>query len=489
MERPRMSRKLRMWVVLLALLGASAVGVAQEVGETPEEQKPLTSLEQRMQTKISVDFRDTPIDDVIRIIAKQAETDIVKSPKVTGNVTATLTDVPLEEALHHILAAHGYAFVTSENMMRIVPAGEVTEEMENLVTRVYRITYADVKNVEAALTKFLSKRGTISSNVGTSNIIVTDVESKVKSIDIFVAEIDRITPQVMVEARVYDVTSTDRFELGIEWSAGTQTTFNADTGLPEDGRRDPFFGGAFNSAITETDATTGLMRFGIFNDNVNLDAVLSAEEENVCATLLASPRVLVLDNESASIKIISEIPYQQLTQTAMGGNIGTTEFKEVGVELHVTPHVCREGMIRLKLRPKFSIAVGSVALTLPEIAGGIEGALTAPQPVIDTREEETIALIRDGEVVVIGGLHKKEQRVEVSKVPLLGDLPLMGALFRYEGERTVNSELVVFIRPRIVEEDPVMTEAEQSQLEATQAELCGPKCRDARADRCALHSK
>ena len=98
-----------------------------------------------------MDFRDTPIDDVIRIIAKQANTDIVKSPQVTGNVTATLTDVPLEEALHHILAAHGYAYVASENMMRIVPAGEVTEETENLVTRVYRITYADVKDVEAAL--------------------------------------------------------------------------------------------------------------------------------------------------------------------------------------------------------------------------------------------------------------------------------------------------------------------------------------------------
>jgi type IV pilus assembly protein PilQ len=483
----RKSRRIEVLAILLLLGGLCVAAFAENVGEEAETKAVLTPLEQRLQKRITVDFRETPIDDVIRVIARQADTDIVKSPRVTGNVTATLTDVPLEEALRHILAAHGYTYVASETMMRVVPVGEVTEEVENLESKVYRITYADVKDVEAALTKFLSKRGTISSNVGTSNIIVTDVESKVKAIDAFVAEIDRITPQVLVEARIYDIASTDKFELGIQWSAGTQTTFDAETGLPTAGNRNPFFGGAFESAITETDATTGLVRFGIFSDNISLDAVLSAEEENICATLLASPRLLVLDNELASIKIISEIPYQQLTQTAFGGNIGTTQFKEVGVELHVTPHICRDGMIRLKLRPKFSIAVGSVALILPEIAGG-EGAMTAPQPIVDTREEETIALIRDGQTVVIGGLHKKEQRVELSKVPLLGDLPVVGGLFKYEGEKTVNSELVVFITPRIVEE-PVLTETEQSQLEATEAAACTPKCRDARVDRCTVHSR
>jgi type II secretory pathway component GspD/PulD (secretin) len=172
---------------------------------------------------------------------------------------------------------------------------------------------------------------------------------------------------------------------------------------------------------------------------------------------------LVLDNEEATFKAITEIPYQQLQQGGMQ-SFGTTEFKDVGVELQVTPHVAKDGMVRLHILPKFSVQTGDVLITYGE-----EGGRTTPQPVVDKREADTIALVQDGQTVVIGGLRKQTINKLVSKVPLLGDIPLLGLLFKFNGEEVVNSELVVFITPYIVE-DPVMTPHEADVLEDTNIE-------------------
>lgn len=468
------SRKLKMLAALLLILGLCVVGIPQGAEEPPEE-KDLTAVEQKMLKKISVDFRDTPIDDVIRTIAKQVDLDIVKGPDVTGNVTATLTEVPLEEALSHILTAYGCGYVPSENMIRIVPSAQLTEEAEKVVSRVYRIVYADVAGVEKALAKIVSKRGSISSNPGTSNIMVTDTESKMTAIDTFVEEIDRRTAQILVEARIYDITNTDSLDLGVEWNnlgrntgMGTQTT-----GGPIEGfsRTEPFITGEFDSGILQATKTTAALNFGIINETANIDVLITAAREKGAAQLLANPRILVLDNETASFKAVREIPYQQLQQ---GGwqSFGTTEFKEVGVELEVTPHLAKDGMIRLHILPVFSVQVGNVDIPLETTATTGQTIRTAPQPIVDRRTADTIALVRDGDTVVIGGLRKQEITQEINKIPLLGDLPLIGILFKFEGEETVNSELVVFITPRLIEE-PVLTETEAEYLEAT--EIPSPK--------------
>jgi len=436
----------------------------------PNETSPdvLTDIEQRMQKKISVDFRDTPIEDVLRIIASQADVDIIKSPKVTGTVTATLTDIPLEEALDNILAAHGYSYVTGKNLIRVAPVIEINEKSEMLVNRIYRITYADVADVEKALKKFVSSRGSLSSNKSTSNIIVTDTESKIKAIDTFIKEIDRVTPQILVEAKIYDVTSTDRLDLGIEWQAGRDTVYDTTSGVGTlgvnpTGAVDPFVTGAFSGATGKTSGTTGAIRLGWLNGAIDLDMILRAQKENIDAKLLANPRILVLDNETAKIKIVSEIPYLELTESTSGGSFGTTQFREVGVELQVTPHLTRDDMIRLRLKPEFSVTTSTVNV------GGTN--LSYPQPVVDRRSADTTLLIRDGQTVVLGGLRKKDVARQVNKVPLLGDLPIVGLLFRFEGESTVTSELVVFVTPRIVFE-PVLTNNETKILEST--EFPGP---------------
>lgn len=449
-------------LITIIMLAASFTFADVTADANAGDNEVLSSLGLRMQKKISVDFRNTPIDDVLRIMADQSEVDIIKSPKVIGNVTATLTDIPLDEALNNILASHGYGYIASNNMIRVLPLEDMTEISERLISRIYRITYADVKEVEDALKKFISPRGSLSSNPGTSNIIVTDSESKIKAIDTFIEEVDRITPQIEVEARIYDITSKDNLDIGIEWQAGLNTGYGATgvTGIGNNptGTTSPFSTGTFLGATGKTAGTTGALRFGWLNSAVDIDVLLRAQQNNIDAKLLANPRILVLDNERATIKIIQEIPYQELTETSGGGSIGTIAFREVGVELEVIPHLTREKMVRLQLIPKFSVQTGTVDV-------GTEDK-SFPQPVIDKREAFTTLLIEDNQTVVLGGLRKKDISRQVNKIPFLGDVPVAGAAFRFEGESNITSELVVFITPRIVEK-PLLSEIEKRQLEIT----------------------
>jgi type IV pilus assembly protein PilQ len=283
-------------------------------------------------------------------------------------------------------------------------------------------------------------------------------------------KIDRITPQILVEARIYDITSRDKLDLGVQWSAGRRTQFSSTTGLPlsdditvsKGGSdtymksiTDPFMAGVFDAATSKTSTTSdGFIRFGWLTSNIDIDAQISAIEEVTDAKLLANPRILVLDNEEALFDIVTEHPYVE--RTVSGGTVTeTVKFKNVGVNLTVTPHVTRDGMLRLHIRPTFNVFVERVTLSSSDV------------PVVDTRRVDTIALVRDGQTVVLGGMRKKDVSKENNKVPLLGDLPLIGGLFRFEGEDTSVTELIVFITPWIVGHEPVLSLDEQEALEET----------------------
>jgi len=442
------------WIAWSLLAASTARGAESQTPTDP------TSLQQRLEKKISVEFRKTPIEDVIRIIAEQADVDVVTSPSVTGEVTVKLTDVPLKEALRSILEVHGLDYVVGDNIIRVLALAEMPKVPERQVTQIFEITYADVSEVVKSLDKFKSEVGSVSHIEGTSHIMVTDKEVKVKDMSDFIERIDRITPQILVEARIYDVTSKDRFDLGVQWSAGTRTEYDATTGVPDtDTKTNPFSTSTFNGTISKTENTTGSIRLGWLTSDVDIDMMLKAQQENVNAKLLANPRVLVLNDKTAKIKIISEIPYQELQESSLGGSIGSTAFREVGVELQVTAHLAvRDQMIRLQMKPSFSVVTGEV-----QVAGI---GVTYPQPVVDRREADTTLIVKNGQTVVLGGLRKKEVNQQIDKVPLLGDLPLAGALFRFKSEETINSELLVFITPWIVEQ-PALAEGETRAYQET----------------------
>ena len=447
--------ELRLLTLLAMVVLACTIAAAEDGGADTEKKEVLTELEQRMEKKISVDFRDMPIEDVIRSMAEQVKVDIITSPSVTGNVTAKLTDVPLGEALTNILAAHGYGYVADRNIIRVAPVGEIAQMSETLVNKIYHITYANVVDVEKALNKFKSTRGVVSANPGTSHIIVTDTEVNVKAIDKFIEEIDRITPQILVEVRIYDITCRNVMDLGVEWEAGRNTTYDGGIGNnPIAGRRDPFLMTGFLGATSKTEDTTGAIRFGVLNSALDVDMILRAQQESIEAKLLANPRILVLDNEQAIFDIVREIPYKETTAAGGGLQTETIKFKDVGVKLMVTPHVARDGMLRLSIVPEFGVIVGTDDLT--------------NVPTVDTRRVNTIALVQDGQTVVLGGLRKRDVTRQVNKVPVLGDIPLVGILFRFEGEDTTNTELVVFITPKIVEQPLMLTDPESEAYQATE---------------------
>ncbi len=460
---------LRLLTVFVVVCLSCAIAVAQTGNEEPDENTGLTEIEQRMQKNISIDVNDQPIDLVIRQLVEQANLNYIKSPNVIGNVTVTFKDVPLEEALTNILAVHNCLYVPTDNVIRIITSAEMVEKAEPILTKTYEIVYVDATEVVTALDKFKSPQGSVSSIKGTSHIIVTDTESKIREITGLLEKIDRITPQVLVEARIYDITSRDKLDLGVDWYAGRRTNANA-AGFPINdditvskggadtyvsSNTDPFIASAFNAATAKTAAETdGFLRFGFLSGRIDIDAQLRAEQEITNAKLLANPRILVLDNEQALFDIVTEHPYVE--RTISGGiTTETVKFKDVGIKLTVTPHVTREGMLRLHILPEFGVKVGQVLVSSNNV------------PIVDKRKVDTIALVRDGQTVVLGGMRKKDVSKQINKIPLLGDLPLLGGLFRFEGEDTAVTEIVVFITPQIIEQEPVLSLDEELALEET----------------------
>jgi type IV pilus secretin PilQ/predicted competence protein len=428
-------------------------------------------LQDQLNQRVSIDLR-APIEDVVRMVAEQAGASVVISPEVKGDVTVKLTRVTLAEALQSILDVHGFTYVAGNSIIRVVTRDQMPQvkaATEKEVTRVFEITYADAGEVTKSLDKLRSDTGSISFAQGTSHIVVTDRESRVQGMADFVTQVDKMTPQILVEARIYDITTKDRLDLGVQWDFGTATTYDPATLKAAGGDTQPFGGGNFNGNAPKSQLTKAGLRFGWLNDNVDLDFQFKAQAERIDAKLLANPRVLVLDNEKASIRIVSEIPYQQLQESQLGGRIGATAFREVGVELEVTPHLAaRDGLIRMHLKPKFSVVTGEV-----QVAGI---GVTYPQPVVDKREADTKLLVRSGQTVVLGGLRKTLTSKQVNKIPLLGDIPLAGALFRYSGDEVTYSELLVFITPKIVEQ-PVMDKKEIETYHKTDTENCQPGSR------------
>jgi type IV pilus secretin PilQ/predicted competence protein len=451
--------------------GSSPVSVRRLPGAAAGQQESQTELDRRMKTLISVTFREAPIEDVLKSFAEQANIDIVKSPAVTGKVTATLTDVPLDEAMNSILDVHGYGYRKTESVVLVVPKDQLVEQIP-LARRVYHIDFADLDALSKAIKDMLSAQGKIAVNTDTRHIAIIDTDVQIAMFDKVIEDMDKETPQILVEAKIYDVSCEAYLDFGFDWNAGTMTVFNSETGVPIDSatsNTQPFSRTNFGSSIQQAPKGDFNMRLGVLNDNVNIDATFRAVKDTVKSRLLASPKILVLNGKDATIKIVSEIPYQELTQTSGGGNIGTTKFKEVGVTLLVTPYVVRGDKIKLKVNPEFSVQAGTVAINIPS---GLS-SISSSQPIVNKRTASTQTLIGDGQTVVIGGLRKKDVLRELSQVPLLGDIPLLGELFKYHGDKTINSELIVFITPRLITK-PELTNHDVRSLELMDSELTEP---------------
>ena len=297
------------------------------------------------------------------------------------------------------------------------------------------------------VTNLLSPDGRVAVIESEKQVVVVDHVANLRQIERVLRELDTPRPQVRITALIYDVSLLDSKAMGFNWNSAVK-------GRP-DAAGDPQNLFAVDS-LMQVPAAAGspaaAMTFATLNSNIDLTGIINFLESRKDSRLLADPSVLAMDNEPVEIASVTEIPYQQLTQTSNGGNIGTTAFREAGVKLKVTPHISDDGTFTMFVSPEFSL-----------LTGYTDGE--QPQPIIDRRNATTVVRVANEQTIVIGGLRHRSDNGEFNGVPGLKDIPYLGALFRSRSRSVRESELVVFLTPQLIQPFECLRPREQAAME------------------------
>ncbi|QDV44234.1 Putative type II secretion system protein D precursor [Stieleria neptunia] len=309
------------------------------------------------------------------------------------------------------------------------------------IVRVIQTQYVSSDILAAAIKPLLSEGGQAAAVVMENKVVVADKASNVQRIALALAELDQPRPQVRIWALIYDCSTDDLERLGVNWSGGLNSASIATaTGSAAQSI-------AVRSITAPLDSgTNGVVTLTSLNRYMNMDSIIQALDTADDSRLLADPNVVVMNHEKAEIQIVTEVPYQQLTQGLEGGTIGTTEFREAGVTLNVVPHIAEDDTIALVVNPRFSLLTG---FSEPDNA-----------PIIDRRETTTTVRVANNQTIVLGGLRQRTRISERSAIPGLGRIPYLGKLFRHRSASTRESELLVFITPQIILDQSIGTARE-----------------------------
>jgi len=395
--------------------------------------------------RITLDLVDARATEVLRGLAYQGGVDLVLAGGTDRRVTVRLQDAPWLEAFGAVLSGANLVSEWQGRRVRVLSPDQLKTEREaadrlehqRLQTEVIALQNLFAKDAASTLAAVLSEAGRIGVDEEQNSLIVTDMAPRIAAIRAALKDLDRTPVQVMIEAILVDVTLSDELHYGFNWTvlknAGNTVTvkqaLRADVGT--DATLNP------GAAVTFELLASPWSITGIFDLLQTMDNV----------KVLANPRVLAVNNRQAQIEIIEEIPYQVLTQTSAGGQIGTTSFKEVGIKLGVLPRVAADGTVHVKLSAEESSPTTS---TVNQI------------PVVQTRRGDTTMIVPDGRIVALGGLRRHTRTTNEDKVPVLGDLKGVGFLFRRVETVDAETELVVFIRPKIVRVKQPLTVREKT---------------------------
>lgn len=461
--------------------------------------KPLTAREKAERErefqftgeKLSLNFQDIEVRAVLQIIADVTDLNLVASDTVQGRITLRLANVPWDQALDLVLKTKSLDKRQDGNVLMVAPAAEIAErerqelatrrqleELAPLRTEYVRVRYANAKDLfelfrgergdgnnnrssqntqqndrsNQTTGSVLSERGHAIVDERTNSIIVTDTADRLEAFRRLVEQIDIPIRQVMIEARIVVANTDFRRELGVRWGGAGYGMFNNDKGVfsfsgSTEGLDDvdgtnpaSWFTGSSGSLNLQegkmvdlgVEDSAGSFAFSILTDNAFLDMELSALENTGYAEIVSQPKVITGDKQRATIANGTEIPYQE----ASASGATTTQFKEAVLKLDVTPQITPDNRIIMDL------VINQDSVGAINQATGI--------PTIDVTELNTKVLVANGQTVVLGGVFQVEQVRGEDKVPLLGDIPVLGRLFK----RTVNEnnkrELLIFITPRIM---------------------------------------
>ena len=414
---------------------------------------------------ISVNLKDVDLKDFFRLIHEISGLNVVLDPNVKGTLTIVLDDVPWDQALDIVLKNNDLARQLEGNVLRIATVDTMRKEAESRraqveaealavdkVTVTRFLSYAHSKDVVPTVKNFLTQRGDVISDDRTNALIIQDIPSVMPAIDRLLTQLDRKTQEVEIEARV--VAATRSFardigtQLGFGWgdgktaiggasAVGTSPTtvggltpgyITSGTGGSTTGSTIPLF-----SNLPVTSPSSGLS-FVNASNNVRIDAILTMAESRGLLKILSRPRVVTQNNIQALVRQGVRVPI--VTQAQLGGP-PTVTYVDAFLRLTVVPQITSEGTIFLNV---------DVENTTPDFGRTVQG-----NPTLITQQATTQVLVTDGGTVVIGGVIQTQNSLNVQQVPLLGNIPYLGNLFKHTTVSTSNQELIFFITPRIIQ--------------------------------------
>lgn len=384
---------------------------------------------------ISLDVQEADINTVLRSLASFSGANIVASPRVEGKVTVKLEEVPWEEALQVILRAHSFDYVRENGVFRIDSAEELrqeklaversrkqVEELEKLVLGLVPLRYANAEEVKDALEQMLTDRGNIDIDVRTNSLIINDVNERVMLMTDMATRLDSQTPQVEINARLVDMDVKATRELGINW------------GLSNFKSPGNNLAGSM-SIDNPVQSPSGDLKVATVQDWGEMMMQIQALENDNKAHLISNPIITTTDNREAKILVGQKIP---LIVSDEAGN-AITQLTTIGIMLQVTPHINNENRITLDIHNEVSDLSSQAT-----VQGGV---------IINTSESDTRVLVENGETAIIGGLIRKVESNLENGIPVLKDIPLLGALFKHSSKTKDSRELVVFVTPSIVTDE------------------------------------
>lgn len=394
---------------------------------------------------LSLNFQNTEIDFVLKFFSDVSGKVFIRSDSVRGFVTvASPGNVSLNEAmeiLQAVLDVKGFTMVPGPGKtIKVLSHAEAAqtslevgfenagdgELADRMMTHVIPLKFVPAQDVKTQVSALVSKGGSLIADDRMNAVIVTDMASNIRRLMKMIAHLDARTPQVLIEALIMEVSLTKETKLGVEWEHALRFS---ESGHAFTGNLGQNFG--LGSQITEG------FKYSVIRADQNLSGLVQALATDQKVNILSTPHIMTLNNQPAVIRVGEEVPVLTQTRNIEGGDtIRSFDYKSVAIELQVTPRINTDRDVFLKVHP-------SVKKIL-----GFNAELNAP--ILASREAETAVLIKDGQTMVIGGLMKDDRSMNQSKIPLLGDLPLIGALFRSRGRTKEKTELLVFITPRVI---------------------------------------
>ena len=435
--------------------------MAYQTGKTLTlEAKPLTPVEKEALMKkrnpysgkkLSLNFQNIDVRQVLQIIAETTKLNLVTSDSVQGSVTLRLEQVPWDQALQLVMESKGLASRKSGNVLMVAPADELAErerkelvsrqenrDLANLSSEFIQIKYAKASDLSLILNGsdgspgLLSKRGRALVDERTNTILLQDVPSSLEAIKEVVRKLDIPVQQVLIEARIVIARSNLSSDLGVRWTGGGSNAIQegeaavGGNGLTLDLA-------ARSGGYTNINPGTGTFALGYADSSVLVDMELAALASEGKGEIISQPKVITANKRKAMIKSGKQIPYRE--ESSSGGT--KIAFKDAVLALEVTPQITPDEHIIMDLK------ITQDALGNQEYDGA---------PAIDTNAIETQVLVNDGETIVLGGIYTSESFDQNFKVPVLGDIPLLGALFRRSEKSQEKVELLIFITPRLIED-------------------------------------